>query len=391
MLLPEVQTELGHEILQESGILSYWVLQSLRVAEGTIDITLDDRIQSLVFLTEIWLTNPDFIQNVLVSSGPGILSILKRASRDVKQTLSTVAIELMFRLLEAFASTRNPTAPLVYKTLTFLLMEFFWETEIREMMLKQFNRIFKRHENIPITILCEPLLKQVSISQYHASSFNVFDFDFFTTVASHKKLTLPTALMMTDTLTKIALTNVFYARVSINVMQTLMQRFSRSHEQLAHWQQSFRNIVTTLSNIEFRKYQHSQAAEKPEKKFFSSLAKGKKAEPIQKSANEQLEPAKLTKEELATLKMNERLIVNLLEKIINIGNDMLAEELRSQLLDSYSNLQQTIKVESAAMKYLLEKFGFDISMMISNKKGSEGADSKLKKRSSMEGNITPTT
>jgi hypothetical protein len=256
----------------------------------------------------------------------------------VKQTLSTVAIELMFRLLEQFAVTRNPTAPLVYKTLTFLLVEFFWETDIREMMLKQFNRIFKRQENIPITILCEPLLKQVSISQYHASSFNVFDFEFFTTVASHKKLTLPTALMMTDTLTKIALTNVFYARVAINVMQTLMSRFSRSHEQLNHWQQSFRNIITTLSNIEIRKYQHNQAADKPEKKFYSSLVKAKKIDPIQKS-NSELEPTKLTKEELGTLRMNERLIVNLLEKIINLGNDMLAEELRSQLLDSYLNLQ----------------------------------------------------
>ena len=62
--------------------------------------------------------------------------------------------------------------------------------------------------------------------------------------------------------------------------------------------------------------------------------------------------------------MNERLIVNLLEKIINLGNDLLSEELRSQLLDSFVNLQQTIKVESAALKYLLTKFGFDIGMMI---------------------------
>jgi len=41
--------------------MSFWVLQSLRVAEGTVEITLDDRIQSLVFLVEIWLTAPDFI------------------------------------------------------------------------------------------------------------------------------------------------------------------------------------------------------------------------------------------------------------------------------------------------------------------------------------------
>jgi hypothetical protein len=53
-----------------------------------------------VFLTEIWLAAPEFIHDVLESSGPGILSILKRASRDIKQSLSVVAIELMFRLLE---------------------------------------------------------------------------------------------------------------------------------------------------------------------------------------------------------------------------------------------------------------------------------------------------
>lgn len=86
--------------------------------------------------------------------------------------------------------------------------------------------------------------------------------------------------------------------------------------------------MTTLSNIEFRKFHHEKAAAKPEKKFYNSLAKGKKNEPNPKGGNE-LEMAKLTNEELLTLRMNERLIVNLLEKIINLGNDMLAEELRS--------------------------------------------------------------
>jgi hypothetical protein len=59
--------------------------------------------------------------------------------------------------------------------------------------------------------------------------------------------------MMTDTLTKIALSNVFYAQVSITVLVTIMMRFSKAQEQLIHWRQSFRNIVTTLFNIELRK------------------------------------------------------------------------------------------------------------------------------------------
>jgi hypothetical protein len=234
-------------------VLSYWVLQSLRVAEGTIEmsISLDDRIESLVMLCEVWLTIPDFIDHVLPSAGPGILNILKRASRDAKYTLSTVSIELMFRLLENFGKTRNPSAPTVYKTLTFLLIEFYWETEIRDMMLKHFMYLFTVVDTIPVAILCEPLLKQVSISQYHAS--NVFDFDFFALVASHRKLKVQTALMMQDTLTKIALTNVFYARAAINVLSTLLLRFSKSPEQLAHWKQSFQNIASTLVNIELRK------------------------------------------------------------------------------------------------------------------------------------------
>ena len=49
------------ETIEMSGVLSYWVLQSLKVAESRTDITLDDRIASLLFLTEIWLNRTEFI------------------------------------------------------------------------------------------------------------------------------------------------------------------------------------------------------------------------------------------------------------------------------------------------------------------------------------------
>lgn len=188
-------------------------MQSLRIAEGTVDmqVTIDDRIQSLVLLTEIWLTLPDVIQTTHPSAGPGILSILKRASRDVKSTLSTVAIQLLFRLLESFATSRNPTASTVYKTLTFLLVEFYWETEIRALMLTHFNALFKEVD-IPVEILLEPLLKQVTISQQNSS--NVFDFEFFQTVAGLSTLSDQSILMMVEALTKVALSSVFFANLA---------------------------------------------------------------------------------------------------------------------------------------------------------------------------------
>ena len=191
-------------------MLSYWIMASLKVAESTGEVPLNDRIISLVFMAEIWMNRPNFVGKRLEGASDSILHILKKAARDIRRTLSYISIELMFRLLESFASERHYFAPTIYKTLTFLLVEFYWEIDVRELMLKHFIHLYENFEGIPINILCEPLLKQIEISQYHAASFNVFDFEFFRAVANHKKLNLQTGLLLLDSLSKIALTSVFY-------------------------------------------------------------------------------------------------------------------------------------------------------------------------------------
>ena len=60
----------------------------------------------------------------------------------MSRTLVIVSIEIMFRLLETQAKDRHPYAPNLYKTLTFLLVEFYWEVDVREMMLKLFMNLF---------------------------------------------------------------------------------------------------------------------------------------------------------------------------------------------------------------------------------------------------------
>jgi hypothetical protein len=82
----------------------------------------------------------------------------------MKRTLVIISIELMFRLLESFARDKLQSAPSLYKTLTFLLIEFYWEIDVREVMLKHFVDLYKNYESIPIMILLEPLLKQIEVS-----------------------------------------------------------------------------------------------------------------------------------------------------------------------------------------------------------------------------------
>ena len=86
-----------------------------------------------------------------------------------------------------------------------MLVEGYTFAEQREDLLKNFIQIFKHHPNIPINILCEPLLKQIQIYleddakmmkeegrinsiMLPASSLfnlNTTDFELFMTIAEH--------------------------------------------------------------------------------------------------------------------------------------------------------------------------------------------------------------
>ena len=57
-----------------------------------------------------------------------------------------------------------------------------------------------------------------------------------------------------------------------------------------------------------------------------------------------------------------------MDRLIDLGNDLLSEELRLQLLDMYISLQQAYKLESKPIKYLLAKYGFDLTLMIEQRK-----------------------
>ena len=72
----------------------------MKVAESPSQISLDDRMISLVLLTDIWLAETFVIDSQIQGANQAILNILKRAARDVKLTLSNVAIQLLFNLLE---------------------------------------------------------------------------------------------------------------------------------------------------------------------------------------------------------------------------------------------------------------------------------------------------
>ena len=92
------------------------------------------------------------------------MSVLKKGCRDKSKSISILSMNLMSSLLDVFSKERNKYAPIIYKAMTFILIESYLNLDLREEMLNIFINLFKSTKTIPINILCDPLLKQIWIN-----------------------------------------------------------------------------------------------------------------------------------------------------------------------------------------------------------------------------------
>jgi hypothetical protein len=65
----------------------------------------------------------------------------------------------MFRLLDKFADEKNSSAPALYKSLIFSLIENPSDIQIREHYFSNFSYLFDSQQSIPLSLLIDPLIK----------------------------------------------------------------------------------------------------------------------------------------------------------------------------------------------------------------------------------------
>ena len=109
-------------------------------------------------MTDIWIFYPLYVEETMSLSNT-ILDLIKRVSREYSDLLKLSCYQILFKLLDLFAQDRNPYAAVVYKKLTFSLMEEHQNLELRDFMLRNFMVIFEKYQSIPAEILLEPLIK----------------------------------------------------------------------------------------------------------------------------------------------------------------------------------------------------------------------------------------
>lgn len=70
------------EVVEQSGVIKFWVTELFRQADVNSVVSLDDRMMSCVLLTEVWLHKPNFIDPLTRQSPETLIEILKKGARD---------------------------------------------------------------------------------------------------------------------------------------------------------------------------------------------------------------------------------------------------------------------------------------------------------------------
>ena len=212
------------QLLFNQNLLEMWIDIGLR--ESELDIkNFDSKAVTIGFLCDMWINFPNFIECKEDLSN-NMLVIIKRCLRDSKKSLKVLIYGQMFNLLSVFANSKNSFAPILYKTLTFALIENFNEEKIREFVLNNFSVLFKEVASIPLTILLEPYIKQAQVTKN--LNFGLYDLEFVRICSQHNKLSTKDAVLLLDLLGRVILNNWLYGQAASTLFLQIIERFAES-------------------------------------------------------------------------------------------------------------------------------------------------------------------
>jgi len=241
LLEPLADHKLTRDELMDKGIIEFWI--NLACGKGDIaNSNTQERATALKLLTKIWLTFPSIIEDEYSDL---IIRLLQRANRDKAIGLQTTSVALLFTLLHNFAFDRNHFALLIYKTLTFALVENYQKEELRELILINFRIILEDFNTIPLNVLLDPLIKQIRSSEGITSFFNLFDLEFFEIVAKHSKLSIRNAIQVLDILAKPYVYNQVLANCTFDSFIVIANRF-KENGQFGSFMKKFIKVVLSI-------------------------------------------------------------------------------------------------------------------------------------------------
>ena len=207
-------------LIISQGVIDFLLDLALEQAENLL-IQPDERMTAINIICEIWSETPTIENSENYSSR--VIKTFEKISREKSVLLKISCLGRFFSLLEKFALSKNSHAPVLYKIITFALVENYSEMETKEFIINNFLYLFDQIE-VPLKILLEPLSKHLTISGVY--DFNLLDFHFFSKIGRHDQLNVKFGLMFVDSLAKLFVEHEFYAKVIGEIILDIIERFS---------------------------------------------------------------------------------------------------------------------------------------------------------------------
>jgi len=315
-----------------AGILQYWIDLGTSKADYDPNAKIEERSAALILLFEIWLNFPSVVEEK-AEYADTIIKLSQRANRDKNEVLQLSSLAMLFRLLDVFASEKNPYAPIVYKTLTFALVENHQKTIIREFILNNFKLVFTNFPSIPPSIVLEPFIKQIRRSDGITFFYNLFDFEFFIALGDHPKLNTKSAIQVLDLLAKTYLYDELFANCAMIPFSRISERFKEDP--------TYESFILKLLRFALNVY--------------SSNVKKLRKSDVQASVKYlKYIGAKVEDDKSSMLLQNDR-IINLINRTIYINIQEISNKLGMLLLEENIHMKLSTKQDDETLLNIVEK------------------------------------
>ncbi|CAG9333687.1 unnamed protein product [Blepharisma stoltei] len=324
-LLSESQT--AYDDIADSGVVGYWLELGMREAESGQNHDPGTRSCALYFLLHL-LTEffPKISSNEILVNA--VLSLLNRTCRDESKALQNMAVGMLFLLLEFFAGEKSNYAPIVYRTLTFLLVENYSHNEMREYLECNFRMTYKTIGSIPVGVLLEPLVKRLQLSEVH---LDVFDFDFLVALSQHPSLTVKHAIQLIDIVGKTYLNDLIRSRACGVPFTYLADRFVETEAMQDYLYMFSRYSLNLVLTCEQQNYQVKQG--NPKNKHSISEA------------------------QMDELRQQRNLILDMISWIVQQWQESLNEKLKNLILQTNYAFFQVLGLNCKSILEVLSLFG----------------------------------
>ena len=170
------QSPKWHSVFLQRGALQLLMDRCLKTnavayKARSVEQLMLTRHAAMALLVEIWHYQPQQVGTPLGNQetvSELIIQFMKNGTREKKSALMNMSsIAFLFHLFEKFTDEKSRTAPFIYKTLTFLAIDCFDNSEIRAEFVQKFLQMYTRFKYIPIAILAEPYVKRVQLNLEH--------------------------------------------------------------------------------------------------------------------------------------------------------------------------------------------------------------------------------